>query len=109
MSSAIDNMEDIVILTDSMGRIEYVNSAFTKKIGFAQNEVSGRHISELQNPGDPFAIDKNAFIARSKDAWSGNITLNNKFGLKIRASIRSSPVVEGNRLICRTFVFREQL
>lgn len=109
MSSAIDNMEDIVILTDSMGRIEYVNSAFTKKIGFAQNEVSGRHISELQNPGDPFAIDKNAFIARSKDAWSGNITLKNKFGLKIRASIRSSPVVEGNRLICRTFVFREQL
>ncbi|OPY37147.1 MAG: two-component response regulator [Methanoregula sp. PtaU1.Bin051] len=109
MSSAIDTMDDIVVLTDSIGTIEYVNAAFVKKIGSAPGEVLRRHISELQNPGDPFAIDKNAFIARSKDAWSGNITLKNKYGLKIRASLRSSPVVEGNRLLCRTFVFREQL
>ncbi len=109
MSSAIDTMDDIVVITDSMGHIEYVNTAFAKKIGFSPGEVLRRHISDLQNPGDPFAIDKNAFIARSKDAWSGNITLKNKYGLKIRTSLRSSPVVEENRLICRTFVFRELL
>lgn len=109
MSSAIDTMEDIVVITDAMGNIEYVNSAFTKKIGYTQAEVVRRHIGEFQNPGDPYAIDKNAFIARSKDAWSGNITLKNKYGLKIKASLRSSPVIKENRLICRTFVLREQL
>jgi PAS domain S-box-containing protein len=109
MSSAIDTMDDIVIITDGMGNIEYVNTAFTKKIGFGKQEVLHRHIGELQNPGDHYAIDKNAFIARSKDAWSGNITLKNKYGLKIRASLRSSPVMQENRLICRTFVLREQL
>lgn len=109
MSSAIDTMEDIVVITDAMGNIEYVNSAFSKKIGYALADVLRKHIGELQNPGDPYAIDKNAFIARSKDAWSGNITLRNKYGLKIKASLRSSPVLKENRLICRTFVLREQL
>ena len=109
MSSAIDTMEDIVVITDAMGNIEYVNSAFSKKIGYALADVLRKHIGELQNPGDPYAIDKNAFIARSKDAWSGNITLRNKYGLKIKTSLRSSPVLKENRLICRTFVLREQL
>jgi len=109
MVSAIDTMEDIVVITDAMGNIEYINTAFTKKIGYPQAEVAGRHIGELQNPGDRFAIDKNAFIVRSKDAWSGNITLKNKYGLKIKASLRSSLVMDQNRLICRTFVLREQL
>lgn len=109
MSSAIDTMDDIVVITDAMGNIEYVNAAFTKKIGYAPGDVVRKHIGELQNPGDPYAIDKNAFIARSKDAWAGNITLKNKYGLKIKASLRSTPVMKDNRLLCRTFVLREQL
>jgi PAS domain S-box-containing protein len=109
MSSAIDTMDDIVVITDAVGNIEYINTAFTKKLGYTQIEVARKHISELQNPGDPYAIDKNAFIARKKDAWSGNITLKNKYGLKIKASLRSTPVIKENTLICRTFVLREQL
>ena len=109
MSSAIDTMDDIVVITDAMGNIEYVNTAFTKKIGYTPHEVQRKHIGELQNPGDPYAIDKNAFFARKTDAWSGNITLKNKYGLKIKASLRSTPVMKDNRLICRTFVLREQL
>jgi len=109
MSSAIDTMDDIVVITDAVGNIEYVNTAFTKKLGYTRVEVVRRHISELQNPGDPYAIDKNAFIARQKTAWSGNITLKNKYGMKIKASLRSTPVIQENKLICRTFVLREQL
>jgi len=109
MSSAIDTMDDIVVITDAMGNIEYVNTAFTKKIGYTTHEVLKKHIGDLQNPGDPYAIDKNAFFSRKTDAWSGNITLKNKYGLKIKASLRSTPVMKDNRLICRTFVLREQL
>jgi PAS domain S-box-containing protein len=108
MSSAIDTMDDIVIITDATGNIEYVNSGFTKKIGYAPGEVMNKHIGDLQNPGDPYAVDKNAFISRSKDAWTGKVTLKSKYGLKIKTSLRSSPVIKDNRLICRTFVLREE-
>ena len=50
MSSAIDTMDDIVIITDATGNIEYVNSGFTKKIGYAPGEVMNKHIGDLQNP-----------------------------------------------------------
>jgi PAS domain S-box-containing protein len=108
MSSAIDTMDDIVIITDAVGNIEYVNSAFSKKIGYAPGDVMNKHIGDLQNPGDPYVIDKNAFFARSKDAWNGKVTLKSKYGLKIKTSLRSSPVMKDNRQVCRTFVLREE-
>ncbi len=63
-SSALNTMDDIVVITDAMGNMEYVNSAFTKKLGFTRDEIQRRHISDIQNPGDPYALDKNAFFAK---------------------------------------------
>ncbi|MCK7483778.1 MAG: hypothetical protein M0C28_47390 [Candidatus Moduliflexus flocculans] len=63
-----------------------------------------KHIGDLQNPGDPYVIDKNAFFARSKDAWNGKVTLKSKYGLKIKTSLRARPVMKDNRQVCRTFV-----
>jgi len=108
-SSALNTMDDIVIITDAMGNMEYVNSAFSRKLGFSRDDIQRRHISDIQNPGDPYALDKNAFFSKSKDAWSGNLTVKNKYNLKIRTSLRSTPVIMDNRLICRVFVLREQL
>jgi PAS domain S-box-containing protein len=109
LTAALDNMDDIVFTTDAMGNIEYVNSAFEKKLGYPPAEVQTKHISDLQYPGDLFAIDKNAFMAKSKTIWNGNLALKNKYGLKIRTSLRSNPVIQENRLICRIFVLRELL
>jgi PAS domain S-box-containing protein len=108
MTSALDTMDDIVIITDAMGNISYVNTSFVKKLGYTANEMQHRHIGEIQYPGDPFAIDKTAFIAKSQTAWMGNLALKNKYNLKIKTSLRSSPVMMDNRLICRVFVLREQ-
>jgi PAS domain S-box-containing protein len=109
LTAALDNMDDIVFTTDAMGNIENVNSAFAKKLGYSPAEVQTKHISDLQYPGDLFAIDKNAFMAKSKTIWNGNLALKNKYGLKIRTSLRSNPVIQENRLICRIFVLRELL
>ncbi len=95
MSSAIDTMDDIVIITDAVGNIEYVNSAFTKKIGYSPGEVMNKHIGDLQNPGDPYVIDKNAFFARSKDTWNGKVTIKSKYSLKIKTSLRKLAGYEG--------------
>jgi len=108
-AAALDNMDDIVFTTDTMGNIEYVNSAFAKKLGYSPAEVRTTHIRDFQYPGDLFAIDKNAFMAKSKTIWNGNLALKNKYGLKIRTSLRSNPVIQENRLICRIFVLRELL
>ena len=109
LTAALDNMDDIVFTTDAMGNIENVNSAFAKKLGYSPAEVQTKHISDLQYPGDLFAIDKNAFMTKSKTIWNGNVALKNKYGLKIRTSLRSNPVIQENRLICRIFVLRELL
>ena len=65
MSSAIDTMDDIVIITDATGNID-ISIRVSPKRGYAPGEVINKHIGDIQNPGDPYAVDKNAFISRLK-------------------------------------------
>lgn len=42
LSSVIEQMDDVVVITDRDGMIEYVNPAFERKTGYMREEVIGR-------------------------------------------------------------------
>ena len=105
----MNSMDDFIIGTDDMGVISFVNEAFIQRFGFTLNEVKNKHISILQAPGDLFAIDANAFLVDKKRVWNGNFTGINKFGLKIKTLLKSSPVIHDNQTFSRVFVLREKL
>jgi PAS domain S-box-containing protein len=108
-AAMLDSMDDFVIATDMMGNILYVNKAFQVRFGYTKDDLSGKHLSQLKDPEDPYAMDTNAFFVDKKRVWSGGVTLVNKFGLKIRTLVKSTPVALDRQNVCRVFVFREKL
>lgn len=109
-AAMLDSMDDLVIATDMMGKILYVNKTFQDRFGYSKDEILGTHISTLKNPDDLFAMDSNRFFVDKKSVWSGTVTLKNKFGITIRTLLKSTPVSLGERQsACRVFVFREPL
>jgi two-component system, response regulator PdtaR len=107
-AAMIDSMDDMVIVTDMRGIIIYVNRAFVKQFGYTSAEVRKQPISMLKDPSDPFAIDADAFWIDERKVWNGNFTGMNKYRVKIRTSLKSSPVVFEEAVVCRIFVLRER-
>jgi hypothetical protein len=62
----------------------------------------------LKDPSDPFAIDADAFYIDEKKVWNANFTGVNKYQVKIRTSLKSSPVILEEMVVCRIFVLRER-
>lgn len=108
-TAAVDGMDDSVIITDHAGSINYLNRAAEKMLGYAISDAKGRHISQFKAPESKFAIEKEAFIMDSKGVWAGNLVIKNRHGLKIRTSLKSSPILKDNTIISRVFVLREQV
>jgi PAS domain S-box-containing protein len=105
----MNSMDDFIIGTDDMGMISFVNEAFKKRFGYTLDEVKNKHISKLQDPSDHFAMDQNAFFVDKKRVWNGTFTAVNKFGLKIKTLLKSSPVIQDDQTLSRVFVLREKL
>jgi PAS domain S-box-containing protein len=108
-TAAVDGMDDSVIITDHAGSITYLNRAAEKMLGSAPADAKGQHLSRFKAPESKFAIEKETFIMDSKGIWAGNMVIKNRHGLKIRTSLKSSPVLMDSNIIGRVFVLREQI
>lgn len=106
-TAAVDGMDDSVIITDHVGGITYLNRTGERMLGYALADVRGQHISQFKIPESKFVLEKEAFIMDAKGIWAGNLIIKNKHGLKIRTSLKSSPIIKDNRVISRVFVLRE--
>jgi PAS domain-containing protein len=107
-AAMIESMDDIVIVTDMEGNIFYVNRSFVKMFGYTPAEVKKQHIRMLQDPADPFSMDTDAFYIDKKKVWNGSFTGINKYKLRIKTLLKSSPVLYEDQAVCRVFVLRER-
>jgi PAS domain S-box-containing protein len=105
----MENMDDFVIATDMKGTIFYVNKSFQARFGYSQAEMRGKHISVLKDPEDQFAMDTDAFYVDKKKVWSGNFTAVSKYKIRVKTSLKGSPVSYDGQTVCRIFVLRERL
>src|SRR3989304_540125 len=55
-SSALNSMDDCVIITNMSGDIKYANPAFLKKYGYSQAELGGMHISKISHPESTLSL-----------------------------------------------------
>ncbi len=107
-SSALNSMDDCVIITNVSGEIKYANPAFEKKYGYSQAELSGMHINAIKHQDSNLMLDKDSLMQDMKHEWKGNLISVNKHGLKLNMTIKCSPVIKDNRHINLVFVLREQ-
>jgi len=108
-AAMLDSMDDVVVATDMVGTIMYINKAFQERFRFSKDDVFGKHISTIKDPADPFALDTNSFFNDKKQVWTGSVTVVNKFGIRIKTLLKSTPVALDRQNVCRVFVFRERL
>jgi two-component system, response regulator PdtaR len=108
-TAMLDSMDDFVIATDTMGKIIYVNKIFQQRFGYTPEKIREKHISSIQDPGDPFVMDANAFFIDRKRVWEGSVTLVTKFGIRIKTLLKSTSVELDRFKIYRVFVLRERL
>jgi len=107
-SSALNGMDDCVIITNMSGDIKYANPAFEKKYGYSQDEITRMHISAIKHPESNLMLDKDSLMQDIKHEWKGNLVSVNKHGLKLNMTIKCSPVIKEKRHINLVFVLREQ-
>jgi PAS domain S-box-containing protein len=105
--SAVDSMDDCVIMTNVSGDIKYVNPTFEKKYGYLPDEIIGKHISIIAHAQSQLAIDKKSLLQDTMNEWAGNFMSVNKHGLTIRMSIKCSPIIKDMRRINLVFVMRQ--
>ena len=105
--SALDSMDDCVIITNLNGNINYVNLAFEKQFGYSVDEINGGYIGKINHPDSTLSLDKDSLIKATNHEWKGNMVAINKQGLSFNMGIKCSPVVKDTRQINLVFVLRE--
>jgi PAS domain S-box-containing protein len=107
-ATTMNSMDDFIVCTDDKGMIIFVNDAFMRRFGYTVDEVVDKHFSILKSPEDHIAVDRNAFLNDKKTVWNGNFTGINKYKLKVKTLLKSTPVIHKDNSISRIFVLREQ-
>ncbi|MFW6203277.1 MAG: PAS domain-containing sensor histidine kinase [Marinilabilia sp.] len=90
---ALDNSEGIIMITDSEGKIDFVNKSFERVYGYTRDEVVGKKPSVLKSGfhSKTFYDDLWQTISKGK-TWSGDLVNRAKNGEIISEKASISPV-----------------
>ncbi|HXI46899.1 MAG TPA: EAL domain-containing protein, partial [Candidatus Acidoferrales bacterium] len=94
LATAIEQAADAVIVTDNAGVIEYVNPAFERAFGYADDEVVDHAAAEVIRSGahsPEFYAEMDATIARG-DIWAGAIVDRRRDGSTFEFDATISPI-----------------
>jgi len=94
--TALEQVAEVIIITDTMGIIQYVNPAFQKITGYYQEEVIGRHSRILKSDKHDKRVYRQMWDAVSKHGvWKGRFINKKKDGAFYEVEATISPVRNG--------------
>ena len=93
LATAVEQAAESVEITDSNGKIVYVNPAFERTTGYMRSEVIGRRPSELGGGkhDEVFYREMWATVSSGRP-WTGNIINESKDGKQFEEEVTISPV-----------------
>jgi two-component system, sensor histidine kinase and response regulator len=97
MVSAIEQAGGAIVITDTSGQIQYVNSAFTDLTGYTAEDVVGRHTRILRsNRQDPDYYRNLWSTISSGKVWRGELINRRKDGSLYTEELTITPVRDLN-------------
>jgi PAS domain S-box-containing protein len=88
LTSAIDQAAEAVIVTDAEGKVKYVNPAYSRITGYAEDEIINRQFSILSPQDRDQAIYDTMWDAlNSGGTWGGRLTSRRKDGSVYQESL----------------------
>ncbi len=98
--SAVENSDNIVVLTDADRHIEYVNTAFERQTGYSMEEVRGKNPNILKSdlvPEETYR-ELNRVLDRG-EKWQGELINRRKDGSLIYERVSIVPIFMHEKLI----------
>ena len=93
LASAIDQASETVVITDSIGNVQYVNPAFSEISGYSAKEVMGRNPRILKSgKHDAFFYENMWKTLQRGDVWHGHLVNRKKDGSFFEEEATISPV-----------------
>jgi len=95
--SAIEQTGGAIVITDTSGRIQYVNPAFTNLTGYTPDDVVGRHTRILKsNRQDPEYYRNLWSTISSGKVWRGELINRRKDGTLYTEELTITPIRDPN-------------
>ncbi|HUS90699.1 MAG TPA: PAS domain S-box protein [Phycisphaerae bacterium] len=94
LAAAVEHAGEMIVVTDTEGRIEYVNPAFEKITGYRRQEAQGRDVNLLLSAGQPDeaqVADLWATIRQGR-TWTGRFASTREDGREFESEATISPV-----------------
>jgi PAS domain S-box-containing protein len=91
--AAVEQAADGIVITDTNGKIRYVNPAFTALTGYTSEEAVGKNLRILNSGRQPVAFYKELWnTIRSGRVWHGEVINRRKDGTFYHEEMRITPV-----------------
>jgi len=94
LAQAVEQTADMIIITDTDGAVDYVNTAFTRTTGHNEEDVRGRSLRFLCSPTEDSSLYTRAWFTRLGTAsWRGRATTVKHDGTTLEVDVSVSPLM----------------
>ncbi len=110
LSNAIEQISNSIIVTDTEGKIEYVNANFMKLTGYTSEEIMGKNPSVLKSGKTPYENYKQLWnTITSGNKWQGEFINKKKNGELYWELTSISPVKNPDGVITNFIAIKEDI
>lgn len=110
LQQAVENSPICIVITDTKGRVEYVNSAFSKVTGYAAEEVLGKSTRVLKSGMHDKAFYRDLWkTIMAGRTWRGEMCNQKKSGDLFWEKVTISPVKDPSGATRRFVAFKEDI
>jgi len=90
LAHALKSVAECVSITDLNDIVLFVNNAFLKTYGYAENEILGKNINIVRSPNNHPEVTRGILAATLTGGWSGELMNRTKDGRDFPVSLSTS-------------------
>lgn len=110
LSQAVEQSQNVIVITDLAANIEYVNAAFSGTTGYSLAEVTGKNPRLLHSGKTPKATYDDMWAhLTAGETWRGELVNRRKDGSEYIESVRISPVRQPDGQVTHYLAIKEDV